>query len=337
MTSKRGPAVAKVQLIFAAVCVLLASGFGQSGTEGQFTLALPEHRGQLRWSAPGFRVVESSAKPNEGEIGIRGENAAAHLTFLGFLFLVPEQAPLTGTKCRDGALGPEKQSNSTLKILEQSENVGRVGLPVSLVKYTDRGSNGKTTYMERAFVATGDICGDLEFYSDNPITDENALRGIFSSYQLDPTYVPKFSDAFIYGQILYNSHKYAAAASIFELALAKLREHPEGDVKTMTRVVTDQAGMAYGISGNISKSREIFEKAIGGDPDYPIYYYNLACGDAAEKNLAAARVHLQQAFDRKANVLQGETIPDPTKDDSFLPYRDNKEFWTFLETLRSKP
>ncbi len=100
------------------------------------------------------------------------------------------------------------------------------------------------------------------------------------------------------------------------------------------RVATDQAGMAYGLAGNIPKARAIFEAAVAKDPQYPMYYYNLACADAEEKKLADARDHLQQAFARKANVIRGETMPDPTKDDSFLPYRDNKEFWTFVESLR---
>jgi len=67
-----------------------------------------------------------------------------------------------------------------------------------------------------------------------------------------------------------------------------------------------------------------------------MYYYNLACADAAEKNLAGARKHLQEAFDRKANVIRGESLPDPTADDSFLPYRNDKEFWTFVEGLHPK-
>jgi hypothetical protein len=45
-------------------------------------------------------------------------------------------------------------------------------------------------------------------------------------------------------------------------------------------------------------------------------------------------VHLQQAFDRKANVNQGESMPVPTEDDSFLPYKDNRPFWTFLQGLK---
>jgi hypothetical protein len=56
----------------------------------------------------------------------------------------------------------------------------------------------------------------------------------------------------------------------------------------------------------------------------------LACADAVDKKLADARTRLQQAIAHKANVISGETMPDPTNDDSFLPYRDNNEFWAFF-------
>jgi tetratricopeptide (TPR) repeat protein len=94
--------------------------------------------------------------------------------------------------------------------------------------------------------------------------------------------------------------------------------------------------MSYGMSGDVSKARAIFQRAVAEDPDYPMYYYNLACADAEEQNLTDARSNLQRAFDRKANVVPGESMPDPRTDDSFLPYRSNKEFWAFLETLHEK-
>lgn len=46
------------------------------------------------------------------------------------------------------------------------------------------------------------------------------------------------------------------------------------------RVMRDQAGMSYGISGDLAKARSIFEKGTAEDPDYPLYYDNLACADA---------------------------------------------------------
>lgn len=124
---------------------------------------------------------------------------------------------------------------------------------------------------------------------------------------------------------------YKAAAPIFEQALTMLPD--DNSQETMRRVTIDQAGMAYGISGDFAKARAILNAAIAKDPGYPMYYYNLACADAEQNDLAQARVHLQQAFDRKHNVLPGEVLPNPAKDDSFLPHRKNKEFWSFVESL----
>jgi hypothetical protein len=33
-------------------------------------------------------------------------------------------------------------------------------------------------------------------------------------------------------------------------------------------------------------------------------------------------------------MIPGETLPDPTKDDSFLPHKSDKEFWKFLQSLQ---
>jgi tetratricopeptide (TPR) repeat protein len=310
---------------------------GQAGHEGDFSIALANHNGHLSWSADGFKIVQSSVKSNGQEIGIRGRDNSGRLNFLGFLFLFPEQAPMTSTKCRDGVLAPAKSTDKSLEILGTSE-ISRPGaLPVSLVDYREQHDKGKTGYMVRGFVATADICGDLEFYSDTPIhsADPN-LQRVFSSLKLDPDYVPQFNDVFLYAQMLYDTQKFAAAGPFFEEALRKLETAKGEDTKTMTRVLTDQAGMAYGMSGDIEKARAIFDHAITTDPDYPMYYYNLACADAEQHDLAGARKHLQEAFDRKANVIHGETMPDPTEDDSFKPYHNDTQFWSFVESLRSR-
>ena len=330
--------MAQSSLVFASVALAGVSALAQT-TGSEFTLALPDRQGQLRWSADGFKIIQNSAKPNGHEIGIRGREASGRLTFLGFLFLFPEQAPLTSAKCRDEVIGPEKKSNPTLKIVGTSESIRPGSLPIALATYTAKG-DGPIGYMVRAFIATGDICGDLEFYSNKPISAEDAdLKRILASYQLDQNYTPRVADVVLYAKLLYDEQKYKEAAPIFEAALAKIKDDDPGpfkNAKTTRRVLTDQAGMSYGLSGDIPKARTIFAKAITEDPDYPMYYYNLACADAEEKKLAEARLHLQQAFARKANVISGESMPDPTEDDSFLPYRNDKDFWSFLESLHGK-
>lgn len=322
----------------ATICVLWLligafNGRAQSlSKDGSFALALPTHEGQLSWNAKGFTVVQTSAKSNSGEIGVRATDSSGQFTLLGFLFLFPEQTPLTSAKCRDGVMEPAKKSNPTITIAGTSEMARSDGPPVELVGYVVQGQDGKLVYSVRGFLATGDLCGDLEIYGSDPnVISDPDLKKIWESYRLDPQYVPQFNDVFVYAQTLYQNQLYQAAAPIFEQALSKLTDGR--DQITWRRVATDQAGIAYGLAGNIPKARALFDAAIAKDPDYPIYYYNLACADAEEKKLADARAHLQQAFARKANVIQGETMPDPTKDDSFLPYRDNKEFWTFLESL----
>jgi hypothetical protein len=300
-----------------------------------FKIALPSHQGQLQWRADGFKIVQSSAKQNGLEIGIRGTNNSGRLTFLGFLFLIPGQAPLTSAKCRDGALEPEKKGNPTMKILDSSEIARPDGPPLDLVSYTEQDRDGKLWHNTRGFLASGDMCGDLEVYGGAPMAAEDPeIKSIWASYRLDISYTPLFNDVLLYSQILYRDQMYKAAAPFFELALTKVGDDKDRDQVTWRRVVTDQAGMAYGMSGNIPKARALFEEAVAKDPEYPMNYYNLACADAEEKKLADARIHLQQAFAHKSNVIKGESMPDPTKDDSFLPYRGNKEFWTFIESLR---
>jgi len=154
---------------------------------------------------------------------------------------------------------------------------------------------------------------------------------------MDADYVPQFSDLALYAQVLFRKEQYRAAAPIFERAIAMVPSNgaPFKSAARARRIMRDQAGMSYGISGDYLKARSIFEKGVAEDPDYPMYYYNLACADAGEEKLDDVPIHLQQAFDRKANVNAGETMPVPTEDDSFLPYKSNKEFWAFLLRLQS--
>jgi tetratricopeptide (TPR) repeat protein len=305
----------KAAASIALVLAFVVASVGQSPIQqGEFKLALPAHQGQLQWRADGFKIVESSAKPNGQEIYIRGKDQEGRLTFLGFLFLVSGETSLTSAKCRDGALEPLKRSNSTFRLLASSEISRSNELPIELVTYSAQGRDGKPIYSMRGFLATADICGDLEFYEETAINPED--ENIFQSYRFNPGYAPQFNDVFMYGQILYRDGMYKAAAPILEQSLTKLSDSKSQE--TMRRVATDQAGMAYGISGDTAKARSIFESAIAKDPNYPMYYYNLACADAQEKKLGDARIHLQQAFARKGNMLPGEVFPDPSKDDSFL-------------------
>lgn len=318
-----------IALVLVLICVTLSGSPIQTGNS-EVKLSLPSHTGQLVWRAEGFKIVEASAKPNGQELGFRGVDGSGRVTFLGFLFLFPEQAPMTSLKCLDGIMEPAKKADRELRVVKTSHVTNSTGQQIEVVDYVTQSGQ----HSVRAFVATADICGDLAFYSRDPISAADAnIDKIIRSYRFDPSYVSAFDDVFLYAQILYEHRLYKDAAPVFEQAIQKLNDNRDPAVKTMRRVATDHAGMAYGISGDIRKARAIFEAAIKIDPDYPLNYYNLACADAEEGKLSDARTHLKQAFDRKANMIPGEQLPDPTTDDSFLPHKSSKEFWTFLESL----
>jgi tetratricopeptide (TPR) repeat protein len=313
---------------------LAHSASPQETTGGGFKLVLPDHNGQLSWTADGFKITQSSAKPGGREIGIRGEESSGRLAFLGFLFLAPKGDTLTSSQCRDNELAEQKRENSDLKVLSTASMERGNGLPVSTATYTTTRRDGGTEFHVRGVVASGDICGDLEIYSKSLIRGTDAdVAKILSTYRFDATYKPEFADIVIFGQVLYDEKSFQAAAPTFERALTMLPKDgaPFPSATVARRVLTDQAGMAYGISGNLGKARSIFETAIATDPDYPLYYYNLASADAGEGKLSDARLHLQKAFDRKANLIPGETMPDPSTDDSFVPYKTNRDFWAFVQ------
>ena len=124
----------------------------------------------------------------------------------------------------------------------------------------------------------------------------------------------------------------AEAAPHFGESLPKLASGPQQ--LTQRRIITDQLVIALGMSGNLDAARHFAERAIKTDPDYPINYYDLACADAESGNVAAARTHLEQAFARKANVIPGESMPNPATDDSILKLKADPAFWAFVQTLK---
>jgi tetratricopeptide (TPR) repeat protein len=192
------------------------------------------------------------------------------------------------------------------------------------------GNNGQHLY---GFYGHEDQCLSIEVYSD-PGTqfDLQTASAFLGRQRYDPNYKPTSSDKFVYATILYNTHQYRASVLVYADYLQSL-PHDEA-AKIQRRVATDNMGMALGVSGDVDGARKIFEDAIRLDPDYPLYYYNLACADAEQGNAADAKLHVQQAFDRKPNLVPGETMPIPTQDDSIQKLKNNKEFWAFVQNLK---
>jgi len=134
------------------------------------------------------------------------------------------------------------------------------------------------------------------------------------------------------GHSLFYQDKFSEAVPAYERAMA-LKEKAADLPSTEERILIDQLGMAYGLGGQLDKGKALFEGAIRKDPDYPMYYYNLACTVAEQGDLDAAVTNLKLGFARKSNMLPGETYPDPRTDDSFKQFLGNDKFEAALKEM----
>jgi tetratricopeptide (TPR) repeat protein len=319
------------------ICILLMTfslACDAQITPGKLSFALPEHDGRLSLDQSNLKITEMSAKSNNREFGIRAEDGSLH--FLGFLFLWPEKPHLTAETCRDEMLkndGPDALAAASGRSSMKSDS----GADIAVVLLIPKSGKFSTT---RAFVASGDMCADLAFTDARSLLEQGAtmkqmqenIRTFLRTIDFDPQAKPAFRDTFAYATVEWKHEQIAGATLAYKAAL-KLVDRSDDPTK-WRRVTTDRLSMALGMAGDLKQSRVVNEDAIERDPNYPIYYYDLACADAEEGNASAARIHLQQAFARKMNTLPGETMPDPTSDDSILKLKSNQEFWSFVETLR---
>jgi Tfp pilus assembly protein PilF len=134
------------------------------------------------------------------------------------------------------------------------------------------------------------------------------------------------------GHALFRQEKFTEALGQYERARdiertgTKLPEEEH-------RILVDQLVMSYGMGGQLNKARLLLEDAIRQDPDYPLNYYNLACAFAEEGDRGRMLANLDLAFQRKANVLKGEQMPDPRSDSSFQKYTRDPEFVSLMRKL----
>ena len=137
------------------------------------------------------------------------------------------------------------------------------------------------------------------------------------------------------GQALFRQEKYADCVAPFEKA-RELERTGSKLTSDQHRILVDQLAMAYGISGDLKKSRALLESAIRDDPEYPLNYYNLACAYAEEGDKDKVLTNISLAFDHKEHVLKGEQMPDPRTDSSFQKYVRDQDFIKLMAKLGYK-
>src|SRR5690242_5849570 len=127
------------------------------------------------------------------------------------------------------------------------------------------------------------------------------------------------------GSRFYLEQDYKHAITPYQKALDLEKKTRTLD-ETLWRVLIDNLGMSYGISGDLKHAKETFEYGLSKDPKYPMFHYNMACTYAEMSDVDKTITYLKQAFQYKDNMIKGERFPDPWTDDSFQRFMKDEKF-----------
>ena len=292
---------------------------------GPGAIPLPAEQG---WKAELLTVYDKGTRPVA-----QFTNPGTRLSVSFIVFENLSTKPMA-QGCREDAINPIVANDGKLiSKREDSDVKSSAGDTLATTSYLLDMSLSGGPHQRNLFGFAGNAktCAEIHISSvANTPAEEDAMKAVLADFKPDLSYRANAGDYFRLASILFKNSP-ALAAPYYKSSLDAMPDGPQ--YITPRRIATDQLVMSLGMSGDLKDSRVVAEKAIAADPDYPLNYYNLACADAEQGNASDAKTHLQQAFDRRANVLKGESMPDPTKDDSILKLKKDKAFWAFVLAL----
>jgi hypothetical protein len=304
---------------FAAKPLMLVTWFGPGG--------IPLPTGE-EWKPELLTVYDKGARPVA-----QFSNAASKLS-VSFIVFENLSGNPTAQGCRGDAIDPiVKNEGKLISKRVDGEFKNASGEMLATTSYLlDMGQAGGPHQLNLfGFAGNAKTCAEIHISSViNTADEEEAMKANLAAFKPDLNYQSDAGNYFRLASVLFKGAP-GLAAPYYKSALDALPDNPKS--LTPRRIIIDQLIMSLGMSGDLKNSRAVAANAITKDPDYPLNYYNLACADAEEGKAADAKIHLQQAFDRRANVISGEKLPDPSKDDSILKLKSDRTFWAFVMSL----
>lgn len=304
----------------------------------RLSVAFPDKPWAVVIDAPGFTVQTLETKP-DGRRYLYAENKETSM--LVSVTLERSAAMALPEECRDSVAHRLKVDDGFEKKnakLSQIENIPVLEYVVPQIGGIPVRQKNMFACLTNENVYVDIHLSKVEFESRDQslfLSLLKAIRFVDRKPSLAPPESPAVMAYIREGSILYRQHKYKEAIGPYQKALDLEKETPHLD-HTLWRVLVDNLGMAYGISGDLQRAKETFEYGLSKDSTYPMFYYNLACSSAEANDLDKAGEYLKKAFQYKANNIAGESLPDPRKDDSFTPHLNNKKFRDLLDSLMTQ-
>jgi tetratricopeptide (TPR) repeat protein len=312
--------------IFLTVVLLTVTAFGQQTGTGKAQISLPKVKGVLQFDVG---TANWEARFVGEETQLRALDRADHLLITAFLQKV--KFPASAEECR-AKWWPMTEKSTPMKRdqLRQYEKNG-----MAVVDYVVPEFRGKPIHDKdlHAYLGSRDLCAEVHLSKVQFVPeDENLFADVLATVQFLPDESGgedrsrnTTNQYFAEGSQLYLKHDYAAAAKHYQKAL-DLEKQNRTLSKSLFRVLVDNLGMSYGLTGKLSEAKDTFEYGITQDADYPMFYYLLACTYGEMGKMDEGLDQLRQAYKYKANMIPGESLPDPLTDNSFRKFAKDQKF-----------
>jgi tetratricopeptide (TPR) repeat protein len=297
-------------------------------------VSLPNKSWELQVDAKGF-VVKVNETQSDGRRYLVAENAGTGVTLSVTLEQVTDAANVEG--CRQG-LRNRVQANSKLNPTDVSES--QAG-DVVILEFVLPQVEGMPIQQKNVFgcLAKDNVYADVhlskvQFKPQDEQLFTSVLNTVhFTGQDSDDASTPRSSKYFLgEGSKYFRDGQFDKAIAPYQKALDLEKGDRKLDIN-LWRVLVDNLGMAYGVTGNLKASEEVFQYGISRDPTYPLFYYNVACVHAEKNDLDSTMEYLRKAFEYRLNVIPGEKMPDPHKDDSFQRFLQTEKFRKLIDSF----
>jgi tetratricopeptide (TPR) repeat protein len=287
--------------------------------------------------------TEFTAKSNEiqadGRRYFLAENAKTRV--IVSVYLETAKAPARASECKHSLEEKEKRNSSLAADGLKGVNYRQNG-EMQILEFTLPEADGVPTNQKNTFgcLIKDDVFVDVHiskvFFkaADQPLFDALLRSFHFVPWEATDATVPTGNSLKLFqeGSRYFLAHQYREAIPPYRKAFEIEKNTPTLD-KNLWRVLIDNLGVAYGITHDLTSAREALTYGVSKDPDYPLFYYNLACVAAEKGDLPDTENYLKLAFERRENRIPGEIFPDARVDDSFQKLLLQKEFRQFLGSL----
>jgi tetratricopeptide (TPR) repeat protein len=303
---------------------------------------LPGKAWALELDGTGFSTRDNEIQP-DGRRYFLAENPTTHM--IVSVFLEATKTPVQPEACKHSLEEKAKNNAALASAKLKGVTYGTSGelqiLEFTLPQFDGVPKNQKNIFgcliKDDAYV---DIHISKLFFkpADQPFFDALLQSIRFVPRDAADTAVPAGNSLLLFqqGGRYFIAHQYREAIGPYRQAFEIEKSTPTLN-KNLWRVLLDNLSIAYGITGDVARARETLNYGVSKDPGYPLFYYNLACVAAEKGSVSETEKNLTLAFERRANIIPGETFPDARVDDSFQKFLLQKDFRQFLDRLYSPP